>query len=405
MLFYIASALTIIAGFYVFIDEKKSFYTYLIILAIIPTGTAYGDSIQKNGILFYDWYFAILILYFILKHKVLEVKQDNKIIGMLVFCIILCAYFFYGAVANDLTKYYLKDVRPIIVMVGIALMLLMLKSITSQIKEKDFYIFTILFSIFNFLDSWLLISGVASTGDQFYLDNNYRYLDSGTYFAAIFLISLFARKQKSAEIKWWLCVAAVILSISCLLLSNSRFLILATSIAILYLVRKKVIPLIKVSIFIIFSAMAFYQLSEYVGASRIIDGMTYDGMMYQINTRFSPALAAIESMSMLEIIFGKGPGYFFEIPWFYYRELDVNNVNIDSTYLTLYVKYGFFSAAVIYYFTNAILSQVEGDFKIAVIIFLGIIFLVSAVPYQPYIIGLIAAPLASIISQTTNKNK
>jgi hypothetical protein len=55
--------------------------------------------------------------------------------------------------------------------------------------------------------------------------------------------------------------------------------------------------------------------------------------------------------------------------------------------LTFYVKYGVFSVLVLFGYVRAFLISSAGEMKAASYVFFGLIFLVSASPYQPYAIG------------------
>ena len=57
-------------------------------------------------------------------------------------------------------------------------------------------------------------------------------------------------------------------------------------------------------------------------------------------------------MNNFEYIYGYGLGTYFEIPWFKYRGLDTKLNTIDSTYFSLFVKYGFLSLLIIFCFLD-----------------------------------------------------
>lgn len=386
-------------------NPRVSFLCFGGLLAIIPTGTAYAQYTQLGGIIFYDWFFFGFLATTLVSGRRSVGKMDYKAFAGMMFLAFFSIYFIYGLVANGFTKYYLKDFRPVIYILSFWILLKISNSSKSEISPSFAMILVVLFGAFNFLDSALLYFGLVSNEDQFYEDNSYRYLDAGTYASALFLILVFVDKKIiSGKYSKALLACAILVSASCVLLSNSRFLLVALSLSLLFAVRKKIGLLLTMSTLVGLFGAAFLMVSQEVGAQRVIDGLTYDGILFQLNTRFSPAIVSIQSMSFWEVIFGYGPGYFFEIPWFHYRDIDIYNSNIDSTYLTLYVKYGFASLVVIYYFLNGVMYKGNSDANKVTSIFLLIMFIVSALPYQPYTIGVpYLLALMNMVRKNTEK--
>ena len=93
-------------------------------------------------------------------------------------------------------------------------------------------------------------------------------------------------------------------------------------------------------------------------------------------------------MNPLHYFVGLGAGTPFEIPWFEYRGLDDKNSNIDSAYLTYFVKYGLIGVYLLYVFITSITQHMNSRVAVSIAIFLGVMFVVSATPYQPYAIGI-----------------
>ena len=85
------------------------------------------------------------------------------------------------------------------------------------------------------------------------------------------------------------------------------------------------------------------------------------GVAVQLATRFGPAIEKISEMNNLEYIYGLGLGTYFEIPWFKYRGLDTKLNTIDSTYLSLFVKYGILSLLIIYMFFRLLLFNISNS--------------------------------------------
>ena len=66
-------------------------------------------------------------------------------------------------------------------------------------------------------------------------------------------------------------------------------------------------------------------------------------------------------MNNLEYVYGLGLGTYFEIPWFKYRGLDTKLNTIDSTYLSLFVKYGILSLLIIFMFFRLLLFNINNS--------------------------------------------
>ena len=88
-------------------------------------------------------------------------------------------------------------------------------------------------------------------------------------------------------------------------------------------------------------------------------------------------------MNNLEYIHGLGLGTYFEIPWFKYRGLDTKLNTIDSTYLSLFVKYGILSSLIIFMFFRLLLFNISSyKMRVSYIIFYLIIFFTLSSLYQ-----------------------
>ena len=109
----------------------------------------------------------------------------------------------------------------------------------------------------------------------------------------------------------------------------------------------------------------------------------------QFENRFGPAILQIQSMSTLELFFGKGLGTTFEIPWFTYRE-SVNDLNtsIDSLYLTLYTKLGVVSVILLALF-GSFFAKLWGRDSVRFVFFMALMGVVSAHFYTFYAMGFV----------------
>ncbi|MCJ6179602.1 DUF6369 family protein [Klebsiella pneumoniae] len=377
-------------------SPKKSFFIFLLIIAIIPTGNSYADFISLQGMYYFDFYligFFILILKSIMSYsseKNISIPYSTLFGIFTYLCIILVS-----VVSNNIVdKYLLKDIRPVIMIFTAVYFSGLVLRIDGYNKNTIFKILFVMF-IFSIIHLILPRLGVSVYKDEYYEDNSYRYLDASTYVAAIYIINYFTSNMKNECGKWArLCFYAAIL---CVLVGNSRFMLLAIFASIIFVSVKDVKKMAIYSLSAILVAGLFLGVSVYVGADRVVNGFSGDVLLFQITNRFSPALSLIDKMSWYNYIFGLGAGTYFDIPWFAYRGLETQNISVDSLYLTMYVKYGLFGLMLIALFTKVAVNGLKANVKKAVIIFCLIMYFVSAIPYHPYSLGIIVGGAVMIL--------
>ena len=284
-------------------------------------------------------------------------------------------------------KYLLKDVRPFIMILSFIVLSNIATLAAKTLTLQTVLTLLIAMTAFNVLDiAWLRL-GLYKFQDVYYEENAYRYLDGGTYAAVAYLIyhfidpRLFEHRKKLASI----CLAT---SLICLFIANSRFIFVSVFAAIIIHQYTKPARMIGVALAGGVVLMAFIGISNMIGADRINDGLSSEGMAAQLASRFSPALELIRGMHPMHYFVGLGAGTPFEIPWFEYRGLDDKNSNIDSAYLTYFVKYGLIGVYLLYVFITSITQHMNSRVAVSIAVFLGVMFIVSATPYQPYAIGI-----------------
>ncbi len=396
-MFFIIFSMFIVFSIIMLIGSpKKSFFIFLLIIAIIPTGNSYADFISLQGVYYFDFYligFFILILKSIVSYsseKNISIPYSTLFGIFTYLCIILVS-----VVSNNIVdKYLLKDIRPVIMIFTAVYFSGLVLRIDGYNKNTIFKILFVMF-IFSIIHLILPRLGVSVYKDEYYEDNSYRYLDASTYVAAIYIINYFTSNMKNECGKWArLCFYAAIL---CVLVGNSRFMLLAIFASIIFVSVKDVKKMAIYSLSAILVAGLFLGVSVYVGADRVVNGFSGDVLLFQITNRFSPALSLIDKMSWYNYIFGLGAGTYFDIPWFAYRGLETQNISVDSLYLTMYVKYGLFGLMLIALFTKVAVNGLKANVKKAVIIFCLIMYFVSAIPYHPYSLGIIVGGAVMIL--------
>ncbi|MGY2288735.1 DUF6369 family protein [Pseudomonas sp. SDO528_S397] len=385
-MFYLLSLIALAAGLLAVKNPKHSLVVFGVMLAVIPTGNSYSEIISLKGLYFFDFYIvgglgALLIRQTVASRKQLTVP-GGLLFGCGLYVVLLACGLFESA-----NKYLLKDLRPFIMMLSFVVLSNIATLAARTLTLKTVLKLLILMTAFNVPDiAWLRL-GLYKFQDVYYEENAYRYLDGGTYAAVAYLIyyfidpRLFDGHRKLAKI----CLAT---SFICLFIANSRFIFVAVFAGILVHQYTKPARMIGIALLGAVVLMAFIGVSSMIGADRINDGLSSDGLAGQLGSRFSPALELIRTMNPLNYFVGLGAGTSFEIPWFDYRGLDDRNSNIDSAYLTYFVKYGLVGLYLLLIFIMSITHDLRSRVAVSIAVFLAVMFVVSATPYQPYAIGI-----------------
>jgi len=380
LIYFLLSCISLCLGLLYFIHPKKVLSIFFITSLIIPTSNQFMTFISLNGVYFFDYFFLAISIYYLVSLSIKKNIFKKNIFNIVLFLSFIIFYFFL-AISNSVAfdKYLLRDLRPFLT--------LFYAFIFTSILSKNYISFRFLANIlicvfiFKLLFFIFLLVGY-SFDDQYYQNNIFRYFDAVTFIASLFLISsIFKRDLMRKEVSDFHLNLILFLAVTIVLISNLRILIFA--IGIIYLVFEKrnlVYKIFYTSIPIIL----FFVYSYAMNANRVIESNNSDIVTLQIISRFTPAIEKIVEMKAYQYIYGLGVGTYFEIPWFEYRGLDSKLNTIDSTYLTLFVKYGIFSLLLIILFFRLLLFNIN-DLKIrqCIMIFYIIIFITMSSLYQP----------------------
>lgn len=386
MIFFVFFSLFMWLGFLSYYKPNK--YAFLLVLSILlyPSSTSFSFMNVFEGVYYYD-----SIIVGILIAKLLKI-QDTVFIPRIYFdqkiIIILAIYFVYILFALYSTvqfKYLLKDIRPVILLIECFIIYNFVIVRTNKWSLKCVNYLVIFIGIISLVKLTYFQISLSHINDDFYNDNSYRYLDAGTYFCVAYILAIFCNKNKTI-LKTNATYFAILCSIICIVVANSRFIIISMLLIILFYnlksIKKTLIYIISSS----FLIAAFIIYSYYSGSIRVLNAFEIEALSYQITTRYEPALNMLSSFSIYEYIFGTGIGKPFYIPWFTYRDLDPYNINIDSGYMTFFCKFGLISSYIIFVFLN--FFKFNNQYYPPLFWFLACIFIVSATPYQIYAIGL-----------------
>lgn len=403
-MFYLLSLIALSAGLLAVKTPKYSIVFLGIMLSVIPTGNSYSEIISLKGMYFFDFYIAGALSALLIRQAVTQRTHLTVPAGVLFGCGVYVVLLACGLIGSP-DKYLLKDARPFIMILSYIVLANIAKLAAKTLTLQMILKILIAMTAFNVLDiAWLRL-GLYSFQDVYYEENAYRYLDGGTYAAVAYLIyyfidpRLFESRKKLAKI-------CLMTSFICLFIANSRFIFVSVFAAII--IHQYTKPARMIGILLLGSVMllAFIEVSNIIGADRINDALSSEGLAVQLTTRFSPALDLIHTMSPMHYFVGLGAGTSFEIPWFEYRGLDDRNANIDSAYLTYFVKYGVIGLYLLLVFTMAITQHLKNRVAVSIATFLALMFIVSATPYQPYAIGIAySAIMLRVFSEHTARQR
>jgi len=419
------SCISLFTGLLYFKDKSKSLLIFLFIALVLPTSNQHMFLTSYQGVYFYDYYFLALIIYYIINIDFTKLKNsilNNKLILFITTSLLLyyTSLIYLNTIPFD--KYLLRDFRPFLLLLSALIFIELLKNIRTKLD----LILNILFYAFILkLLFFVIVFLIDPFEDPYYQIHLFRYRDGTTFVAALFLIIFLFKKQdmlvKISKIKLNIIV---LLSMLILIISNLR--ILLPALLFVYFIvhktnldnlfRKVMLTVILISTFIGYTyvmPLIQYNLHEKEKTilriknledkkiskvridkekSKLSKGSTnkrynslFKGIIQSLDDRFSPAMPNIKSMTNLELFLGQGFATTFEIPWFKYRGLDPQHNQIDSTYITFFVKYGVVGLMLILIlFINIICANIHDKaLKVSVISFYLILFLVISTLYQP----------------------
>lgn len=365
------------------IRPKFSILAYLFMVAIIPTGNSFNSVIYLGGVYFFDFYPICVAISLLIAgggtfiEKMLRNKRGLFFISALIFFALIRLTY------SSVDIIFLKDFRPLLYVINFIILAVIFFEGKIFIEKTTVNTILIVAFVFNFLDQALISSGIFFNSDEFYESNSYRYIDAATYMAVVYVLFFLSGEMKISKYDAFVFSAAV----ACILLSNSRFVLLSIVFSIII---SGVSNIKKMMVYVVVSGAllwGFWYVSSEIGAERVINSLNSQELAYQVDSRFSPALDVIRDFGLLKHFFGAGFGSGFEIPWFAYRGLNTLHVNIDSTYLTFYAKYGIISIALIYWYTQIMTGLASGYYRYKVWIFLAVMYIVSATAYQSFSMG------------------
>lgn len=389
MIFYLILSLSFLLGLISFVSPSKSLILFSIFIVAFPNSSAFGEINYSSGIMISDGYFLGIIPY--LLHKIkgglpFNINKNFPFIFFL-FLNIFLLYFLFGFYNTSKLEILLKELRPIIVFLQTFILLLFIGISKININFKIISKIALVAAITNFLWFCLGYFNYFTFSDIYFENNSNRYLDLSTYFSIYYIIHYNFLRAKNLIAKKNLFFIAFLLSIGCVLLSNSRFLVISIIASILFIRAANFKDFFRYSFVSVILILLFIQFSEIIGQERVTKSLNYQGFITQIVNRYSPALKDINQMGIREFVFGFGLGHYFEIPWFGYRDMNTHNVSMDSGYLTHFVKQGIIGIVFLIFASKALCVTKFKELTKSLHIFWLLLFIVSASFYQNVVYG------------------
>ena len=375
LIYLFLSGISLILGVSYFLYPKKVLPVFFSFGLVIPTSNQFMQYTSFSGIYFYDFFFLTLTFYYLLALINYKAIFKKNVINILLGLFILIFYSLL-AVNNSVSidKYLFRDLRPFLTLLYAFVIVSSLRqSVISFNALMNLLIFVFIAKILFFFLMFFLFS----FSDQYYQENIFRHFDAVTFIASLLLVYFMTTKEGMSKLK---LNSVLILALIIVFISNLR--ILVFSLVLIYFVFSKRNLTRKILFSITF--LSFFLLYSYIiSANRVMNANSSELITFQIASRFAPAIEKIDQMRSYEYIYGLGLGTYFEIPWFKYRGLDTKLNTIDSTYLSLFVKYGLFSIVIIVLFFRLLLFNIrEKEKKRPYVIFYLIVFITLSSLYQ-----------------------
>jgi len=382
IIFLFLSLVSIILGFYSFFSFHNSVFLFLLFSGVVPTANVFSKFISIKGIYFFDFYFIFIIINYIISLLKSEIKLNKQFI-LIIFCISFSMIYLIAKLFTNfkLDVYTLKDIRPFIAIIYGSCFYAIIYKNKETIKGKSiFFLLNIIFLSKIFTYFVLQIFPISQS--EYILRENYRYADFSVYVSMSFILIYFNNKE-IFDVSKIVVKLTFLMSLIVVILSTNRTIFFGLIFSIFIFSKLRVFSKI---ITLVFFSLAFYSIVNIFNIERIKSALTYSGLIIQLTERYYPALEHISTMNYVQMIFGKGIGTNFEIPWFAYRVGDdlsgVYLNNIDSTYATLYVKHGILSVIIIAIYLQSLTRKYDFRTKMSFIVLILIMFTTIAIPYQ-----------------------
>jgi hypothetical protein len=387
-MFLALAVLNALIGLIALVRPRLGAAVFTVALLAVPSSLAFDELTYRYGLHGHDFFFLVLFA-----AQALRVGSTGRLPYLREFLLlgVVLAGSALGTVADGraIDKYVLRDLRPILIVAEALMFFALLDRTRGPVSPRGALWLGIAASASAFFGFSIIAVGAYEVGDTFYQANSFRYLAIGSYIAAVMLVWLAAVGERPFAGMRSLWIGALTVSAGTILLSGSRMLLAATLLGCVVAGRMRPGRIIATSIGTAALAASFAYVSDRLSVARVTDAITFDGLSQQFSLRYAPALERIEEIAWWQWFVGSGMGSTFDIPWFVYRGLDPLSNSVDSTYLTVMVKYGAMSLLYLWLAGKAFgIGRLPGDSSRGVAAFLLLLGITMVLPYQKFAIGL-----------------
>jgi hypothetical protein len=369
-------------GFFTLAKRRAALVIFFMLAGALPTARAFGDAVLKNQIFFFESFFVGALIAVLVKFDQFRVPKAVKF-AMLVLGLVLFYTLISGLFINHIDKYALRDLRLSLSLILPSVLLILVYN-SQAISLKTIGWIAIFSGAGNTFLVVLLRLGYIHVGNDYYdVENNFRYSGLGTYLDVIYLIVCLQNSKvfvrEAGRLNVYLGIA---LSGAGMLVAGYRMLILAVILGLLAGSANSMKKLLVNAGLGAVAASSFIAYSLYFDVGRVTQASNLGSIWDQLMTRYSPAMDYLNNLTILTTIFGFGYGTTFFIGWFDYQGLDSYLNNIDTTYVTMFVKMGMLSSIYIVAFVWLFVSGHKRSTGISLVAFLLVYMITVAVTYH-----------------------
>ena len=384
-MFFILSATFFALGLF----YRRTVVIFLFLIVAFVFGNGFSNLYYKYGLYAYDFYFLSFIVMFFYNAIIGREKIYNTNLAVPIVMVIV--YSLFSAVYTELDKYFVRDFRLLLFLLECFVVYQICRT-NSGVDSKTVMFLVIVASLSNLIYWGLSIFGLIGYSDVYYNDNKFRYFDLSTYICSVYVVfsPLFLFKNGLRKID----VISLSLAVLCILVSGSRMIILVSLVFCMFMYVSNIKKLLLGAFFSIFSFSLIYIKGLDGDLLARISDLSFDVIKHHLEIRYSPFFNLVQDFELYNFVFGSGFGTTFFIPWFEYRSDNLVPINnfIDTTYFTLFAKFGVLSLVFIYFYIRLAISVLSSVStlkpKVCLVLYLLCLMFVYAIPYQSSAVGI-----------------
>ena len=359
----------------------------IVLLLGLPVGNALSLYFYKGGLFFFDFYFLSLFLRLLTEQRLAGKWAMFGAVMVILWALISLA----GGVQPDF--YFIRDFR-LVLYLGTLICLTSLQHRSNMFTGRTLKWLAVLSGTSCLVYALMTAAGLFQFNDEFYVQNSFRYFAISSYFSfGFFAFNSFLPAKERRGTLYFIALMASMLGIVLTGLRAISFVALMLFAIGLMKSRRGIVLMVSL-LFIGAPLVLFTQTSADEGPSAVsrLSEISPEIVFHQLQSRFLPFFLEFQKFRLIEVWLGGGFGQTFEIPWFAHREAkdNVNNF-VDSTYLTLYAKFGVFAPLLLitYAFSYSRLLYPKGRGMVFLVaIGLSVLWMVYSMPYQMTSVGL-----------------